>query len=255
MFPEERRLKISGFAKASGSVTTLEVARKFRVSIPTVRRDLALLESEGHLKRTHGGAIAANNSIDILSFHKRLERFSREKERIADYAVSLIKEGDTVILDTGTTTYKMARLIKARGLKDFTVITNSLEVVIELTPYKEVRCILLGGELRHKTLAFTGQLAIDNLKGFHADKLFLATSGIHLKKGFTELDEEEAWVKKKFLETAREKIAVADSSKIGKTAFARVCGVSALDMIITDAGIAPATKKGLKQKGVKVVVV
>ena len=255
MFPEERREKIGEFIKAASRTTTSAVARKFRASLPTIRRDMAVLKAAGLIKRTYGGAMAVAASIDLLSFEKRLQSFAREKERIAEYAVSLIETGNTIILDSGTTTYMMSSLIKRMGLKDFSVITNSLKVALELAPYPPVKCTLLGGTLKYKTLAFVGPLTIDNLKSFRVDKLFLGTSGLHSNKGLSEIDEEEMWVKRKFLETARQKIVLTDHSKIGQTTFARVCGIAAIDMIITDSEIAPRLKKELQRKAKKVVFV
>jgi DeoR family fructose operon transcriptional repressor len=234
IFPEERQNLIADFINGKGKATIHQLSRQFGVSIPTVRRDLSELETKNIIHRSHGGAVAKQRVLDEISFEKRMKRYYHEKLRIAKYAVSMIKEGDVVILDTGTTNYWIASLLKTK--KNITVITNSLKAAVELASNKDIKHILVGGSVHPDTFAMYGSLAIEDLRKFNADKVFIGAAGLHWQKGLTEAYEEESSVKKVFIEVSRKKIVVADHSKLGAVLFSFTAPLSKIDMVISDSG-------------------
>ncbi|MFH0807236.1 MAG: DeoR/GlpR transcriptional regulator, partial [Elusimicrobiota bacterium] len=158
---------------------------------------------------------------------------------------------DVIILDTGTTNYWIASLLKNR--KNITVITNSLKAAVELSSNKDIRHILIGGYILPETFSIYGPSAVEDIKKFNADKVFLGTTGIHWEKGLTEIYGEEASMKKIFLEISREKIVVTDHSKLGIVSFAHVAPLSKIDMVISDSGVDAKIKRKFENTGPKFV--
>jgi len=252
LFAEERQLAILRRLEAAGKVTVEELAAAFGVSTPTVRSDLSRLEERGLLRRTHGGAIGASSTLFEPPFSQREVMHRPEKRAIAALAATLVQEGDTILLDAGTTTCELA--LRLRPFRSLTVVTNSLENASVLMDSPGVQVILVGGLIQPRRRAALGPLAMRFLEPFHVDRAFLAFNGVDAEAGFTVVDFDAADVKRQMMARASEVVVLADSSKIGKTAFAAVAPLAAAHFLITDPGIAPEDRRRLQDAGLVVRV-
>jgi DeoR family fructose operon transcriptional repressor len=251
MFVEERHRAILERLRAAGKVTVEELTSAFRVSAPTVRADLARLEEQGLLQRTHGGAIRASATLFEPPYAQRQVMRHAEKRAIAKAAAARVKEGETVLLDAGTTTHEMALLLKERAR--LTVVTNSLANALALMENEGIQVILVGGSLQARRRATLGPLAVRFLEAFRVDRAFLAFNGIHPEAGFTVVDFDAAEIKRRMMECALETVVVADSGKIGQIAFAAAAPLSAADLLITDSGVDAEMRGQLEEKGLCVL--
>nr|WP_206708352.1 DeoR/GlpR family DNA-binding transcription regulator [Koleobacter methoxysyntrophicus] len=231
MFAEERKQKICQIIKSGRSVKVSELSRMFNVSESTIRRDLRDLEQEGAVIRTHGGALDVIHTNFEPSFAEKKNRYSTEKRQIALKALEFIEDGDTIILDAGTTTGEIAGLIDKR--KNITIVTNGINIAVEIAK-TGAEAILIGGTLRKETLALVGPIAQDNINRFRVDKVFLGVNGISIKDGVTTPNISEAQMKKMMVDVAKEVFIVADSSKFDKVTFSRIVSLDKIDFIITD---------------------
>ena len=175
-----------------------------------------------------------------------------EKAAIARKALEHINDGDTIILDSGSTTTEIAKLIS--GFKNLTVITNSLNIALILGVDTDINLVVTGGEFKAPTLSLTGQKAADFFEGLHVDKLFLATAGITLKAGLTYPSISDIVVKRAMIESANAVYLVADSSKIGKSSFASLGALSLIDFLITDSKITKDDINMLKRNDIKMIL-
>lgn len=233
MFAEERKTEILQLVKIGNPVTVTSLSQRFGVSESTVRRDLQELEDNGLIQRTHGGAISVQTGFE-MSFQEKEVCFLAEKQQIAALAASLVNDGETVLLDSGTTTLEVARLLRN---KKITVATNSMDIAQVFSDDANVETVVLGGTLRKNTRALVGYLTNDALRKMYFDKVFLATNGIDIEFGITTPNLTEAETKRYMLLAGKEKILVADHSKIGQRSLCRICGLEELDLLITDKGI------------------
>lgn len=235
MTANHRREKIYELIKEDGSAKVVDLAKIFKVTEPTIRQDLEKLEEDGLVIKEHGGAYLKNvesNVKDILLTHQ--ENLDK-KELIAQKCLEFIEPGDTIILDSGSTTSEIAK--KLKGFKNLTVITNALNIALILGPEPGIEVIVTGGEFKPPTLSLTGQKAADFFEGINAQKLFLATAGISLKAGLTYPSISDLVVKKAMIDAADFTYLVADSTKFGKSAFASLGALSLINSIITDSGV------------------
>jgi len=251
MFPEERKRRILERVRSGGSVTVQDLSQAFGVSESTIRRDLRELEQEGLLERTHGGAVAADPTRAEPSYAEKSDQNRAEKMAIARVAAGMVHDGASIILDAGTTTLEVARLLKDR--RDLTVVTNSYPIAAELAEAPGVEVIVTGGSVRGTTLALVGPLAERALEQVNVDITFLGTNGIDLERGLTTPTPAEASVKRRMIAAARKVVVVADSTKAGRVAFATVAPVSKMDMLITDRGMDPRLAGELMARGVQVL--
>ncbi len=224
----------------------------FKTSAVTIRRDLQVLEEVGVIKRVHGGAISHQALYSGIEFSEKEKTRIKEKERIANYAANLVKRGDVIIIDSGSTCLKFAQNL--RGFKDITVICNSLKVATELSK-SDVKIILTGGEMDTDSFTLFGPLANTTLANVSADKLFMGIDSIDLNVGLTTTNIYEARTCHDMMELAHEKILLADSSKFGRRSLAVVNKVDSLDVIITDAGLKEEDREKFRSKGIEVVIV
>lgn len=232
MLSEKRRQLILEIIAREGSVSVADLCNRFNVSEMTVRRDLRLLGDRGLLLRVHGGAVSGRGRSFEPPFMLRATERQAEKERIGKCAATLIKDGDSIALDVGTTTLEIARHLRDRT--DLTVITPSLPIVNLLASQPRIRVIITGGILRHGEQSLVGEVAVRTVKDFYVDKAFVGISGITSKEGLTEYNLEDAQVKKALIHFAKERIVVADASKFGQVAFAAVAPLNEIDKIVTD---------------------
>ncbi|MCK8828287.1 DeoR/GlpR family DNA-binding transcription regulator [Natroniella acetigena] len=250
MFAEERRTEIIGLTKEGKSVTVNDLCDKFDVSASTIRRDLQLLEKEGLLERTHGGAVAKGGAKFEPSFIEKETENIESKLAIGQQAAELISDGDTIIIDAGTTTTKLIDHLD--NYLNLTIITNAVNVAVKLAKSSH-EIILTGGNLKKKTLAMVGPCAEINLKRFNVDKVFLGTNSIDLEQGITTPDLVEANVKSLMVEVAQEVIVLADHTKFKEVAFINVVGLAEVDKIITDQKLEKEILKEYKQQ-VEIIV-
>jgi len=251
LFSDERKIGIVEFVKERKKATVAELTARFNASAATIRNDLRDLQNAGFLTRTHGGAMEKiQMGFEPDSLQKEVHNL-HQKKYIAAAALKLIQDGDKVILDTGTTTCELAKLLAEK--KDVTVLTNDLKIagILEHDPVTNI--ILLGGIVRinfHCTLAIQGK---DVLKGLMADKAFMGVNCFSLSRGATTPDIQHAETKISMIKAANKVILLFDSSKIGKISFAEFASLDDIDTIITD-HIDPNDKKLLEESGIEVII-
>ncbi len=235
-----------------GSVSVADLASTLAVSGATVRRDLHLLESQRLLARTHGGAVAQGVLYELPLRYKEARR-QGEKLRIARQAATLVGDGGAIGLTGGTTTTEVARALVDR--QRLTVVTNALNIASELAVRPNLKLVVTGGVARAESYELVGPIAEASLAGLNLDLVFLGVDGVSTEAGFTTHHEIEAHTNRALIDRARRVVVVADSSKIGRVAFARICQVDQVDELITDVGAAPAAVEALQERGVQVTTV
>lgn len=233
MFAEERHNKIIQFIKAGHPVKVIELSTLFAVSDATIRRDLQELENLGLIQRTHGGAVSPQLGSE-LSFHDREVSFLDAKRQIANTVANMIQDGETILLDAGTTTREIARALCGKRL---TVATNSMDVASVFSEESDIEVLLLGGIWRKSINSLVGPLTNSMIKRFHFDKVFLAANAVDFDFGVATQNIAEAETKRTMLEAGKASILVTDHSKFGLRNFSKICNVDELSMIITDSGI------------------
>jgi DeoR/GlpR family transcriptional regulator of sugar metabolism len=244
LLPNERRKWILDQLSKDEKIDIDQLAEQCRVSAMTIRRDLSLLEEEEKIIRTFGGAILNKPLIVETPFLTKEGKYSRQKRRIAEKAMSLVSDHSTILLDSGTTTLEIARLLKEK--KNLTVITNDIKIAAELMD-SEVKVIVAGGELQNNVGALFGPITEQILKNIHVDLFFLGAHAVHLDAGITVTTFEKASIKKLMIEAAGTTWLVADSSKFDQKSFTKVCDLSSLDGVITDDGLPEADREKLNE--------
>lgn len=252
MLPNQRRDKILELLQEDGSAKVLDLARLFKVTEPTIRQDLEKLEKDNLIIREHGGAYLKNVKDQVGAFSLAHQENLDKKELIAAKCLEFIESGDTIILDSGSTTTEIAK--KLKGFKNLTVITNALNIALMLGVEPGIEVIVTGGEFKPPTLSLTGQKAADFFKGLNAQKLFLATAGISLKAGLTYPSISDLVVKKAMIDAAEITYLVADSTKMSKAAFASLGALSLIDYIITDNGIDIKHQQVFKDNDIQLII-
>ncbi len=250
---EERRRAIIELLQRERRVLVADLAQQFRTSEVTVRKDLDALHVRGLIQRTHGGALPARDGAledPSLSEKERLHR--KEKLRIAAAAARLVSEGQVVILDSGTTTIEIARVL--RNLQNLTVITNAVNIAAELAR-SSVEVILTGGVVRKNSFSLVGPIAEETLRRLSADILFLGVDGFDVRHGLTTPNLPEASVNRTMIEIAKRTVAVCDSSKFGRRSLSLIGPPTCLHQVITDKGISKSDLDALKKAGINVTLV
>jgi DeoR/GlpR family transcriptional regulator of sugar metabolism len=227
----ERRKLIETEVLDKGKIDIEDLEKMLGVSAMTIRRDLMHLEKENKLIRTHGGAVPVKRIIDETSYENKEKQYLEEKKAIAAHAATIVRPGDTIILDSGTTTHEIARVLKNR--ENLTVITNDILIAAEFLN-TQVHVVVTGGELQNQVGAMFGPHTESLLEDIHVDLLFLGTHAVHPAAGITAPTLEKAKVKRLMVQAAEKTWLVADHSKFGKSSFASVCRLEALQGIITN---------------------
>ena len=225
-----------------------DLSEQLGVSPATIRRDLVRLEEEGRLTRVHGGAVADEGD---QPFAEVAEVRVAEKDAIAATAAALIEDGQSVLLDIGTTAYRLARQLHGRRL---TVITSNLVVYEELADDEGIVLVLLGGMVRREYRSLVGFLTEDSLRQLHADWVFLGTSGVRPGGQVMDTTVVEVPVKRAMIAAGERIVLLADAAKFPGTGMAKVCGPEDLDVVVTDAELSAAMRLVLEEAGVRVVV-
>lgn len=231
MLPHERYQKLTEYLKKHGIIKIEHMTRLFDISIETARRDLTYLEKKGIVKKIYGGATLLENGTKEPDTSERLSKNLEEKAAIGRKCAEFINDGDSILIEVGTTTLQVAKALKAK--KNLTVITNSIHVVNELMD-TDFGLYIIGGRIRHGEGSISGAISIIELENFHINKAIISAGGITVGRGLSDYNIEEALVRKKVIDQSREVIVVADSSKFGQDVLSHICPLSDVDLIITD---------------------
>ena len=251
----QRRQEIGRMLKERGSVQVPDLAQQYDVSTVTIRKDLRFLELQGMATRSYGGAIRKENiQVDTeITIDRKQSLHAEEKFNIGKAAADLVNSGDSIILDSGSTTIHIAANLKDK--EDVTIVTNGLNVVNELSQYEQLNVMLLGGTLRRKNMSFFGNYAENTLKDLHVDKLFLGVDGFHMERGITTHFEAEALLNRVMCKVASEIIVVTDSSKFGHVCLHKILEPAGITKVVTDSNIPSDYLEGLKRLGIEVILV
>lgn len=252
MHQHERHTFIVDRARRQNRVDVTELAITLDVTPETIRRDLTALERHGLLRRVHGGAIAIERYGFEPTLESRTGHHQEEKRRIAEKAATLVPDSGVVLLDAGTTTGAIAELLPHRD--ELTVVTDSLSIATVLARRTDVKLHVLGGRVRHRTLAAVGPWADHALAGVHIDVAFIGTNGLSVARGLSTPDAAEAGTKRAMIEATARTVVVCDHSKVGTNHFHRFGALSAVDTIVTDSGLDAETVAELEAEGPEVLL-
>jgi DeoR family transcriptional regulator of aga operon len=252
----QRRAQIAELVRQSGAARVADLAERFQVSEVTIRNDLVQLEKQGQLIRDRGGALPLDHAREItslLAVEQRAHLQIAEKQRIARAAAQLVSPGDTILMDAGTTVVEMAPHLA--GITPLTVVTNALNVALEVATKTDARIILLGGNFSRESSSTLGSLAEQTLGELRVQKAFLGTQAFDLEHGLTDTTMEIAQVKRAMIRAARRVILLMDSTKLGHSGFIKVAPLTAVQMLITDTGLPEVARLEIERLGVEVQTV
>ena len=249
----DRRVKIINLLESKGQVKISQLSNQFKVSEVTIRNDLKHLQDKGLIFRTRGGGISTHNLNLDIKISQKVKINSKEKQLIGQKAASLIKENETIMLDSGTTTIEIAKNLNS--FKSITVVSNALDIVNQLIDKSNVQIIMLGGFYRAPSNSLIGPIAEANTSNIFCDKLFLGVDSISSEFGVSTPLIEEAQLNRLMINISKEVIVVTDSSKFNRRGFALIAPISKINTLITDSGIPEVEKENLEKAGVKIIVV
>jgi DeoR family fructose operon transcriptional repressor len=241
---DERQKALLDHLGETGTGSIDKLCQRFQVSEMTIRRDLSELEREGLLIRTHGGAKLKESAFFEVSFAAKVFQFVKEKKQIAERAAEMVRDGDCIIIDSGTTTGHLAKCLKDRRI---TVLTNALNVASDLIECRRITLHFCGGLLRPGPVAAVGSLAARFFESFRCDRLFLGLEGVDAEGILTVPDLEEAMVKQSMMRTSREVIVLADHSKLGRNTLGVIGALSSTAALITGEKADPSILSALQQ--------
>lgn len=253
IFVEERRERILAMLAKQKRVTIAELSKTFNLGEATIRRDLNEMEARGLILRTHGGAIPADNAAEEVAFKVRENRNKDEKERIARFISQIVRNGETLMLDGGSTTLAIVHALKTKN--NLVLVTNSPLLANEMVGVNGSQVILTGGELQDKTYVTVGPVAEHTLSQFRADRVIVGMSAMMPDEGFFTVNHYEAEIKRAMIKSGKEVIVAMDSSKVGKITFSFVTDFSHIDKLIIDDGVSPEIIEKIEKQGVEVIVV
>jgi DeoR/GlpR family transcriptional regulator of sugar metabolism len=240
MFARERQQQIHRLVGEHGRVLVAELAERFGVSEQTIRKDLLILEQEGRVVRTHGGAIAVERGRPELGFDVRRRLEADGKARIGATAATFVEDGETIAFDASTTALEVAKQLRAQGgWRSLTVITNGLRIAEELAGQDGITILMPGGSMRWEALSVVGPWGDGFFRRINIARAFLGAAGFTLQAGLTDATEEEAQIKRAMVASSMEVTAIVDHTKWGRAALATFCRTDRLARVVTD-GPAPA---------------
>ncbi|MBD8388570.1 DeoR/GlpR family DNA-binding transcription regulator [Dysgonomonas sp. BGC7] len=248
---KERRAHILHKLESNPNVSVSQLSKEFLVSEVTIRKDLNELKRRNLLTRVRGGAIKhpdKGDMVDVEIDRKSLFHY-KEKQAIGRLAASLINENETILIDSGSTTLEIAKNLDS--FKNLTIITNAVNIAIELAKYKRFNIIMLGGFIRDSSLSTVGSIAESILKIFYCDKLFLGVDSISIDKGLSTTNIEEANINQTMMSISKQTIAVFDSSKFNKRNFAFIAPMDKIDTIVTDDNINREQRSQIKAMNIQ----
>lgn len=252
MRKQERHELIYSMVQAAGRVRVSDLSTEMAVSEMTVRRDLEELEEQGRLLRVHGGAASATSRSFEPGFAARSQLNVEAKRQIGVATAALIRDGEALIIDAGTTTLHVAAAL--RPDLHVRAMALSLRVADVLADMANVTLMIPGGVVRPKERSFVGGMTVSTFDDLTFDTVILTTGGVDVDAGVTEYEFDDAQTKRAALNSARRKIIVADSSKLGAVAFVRLCPIDQIDILVTDSGAPAAQVAALQSAGVDVIL-
>jgi DeoR family transcriptional regulator, aga operon transcriptional repressor len=254
--PDGRRERMLALIKEREFVRVGELRDRFGISEVTVRSDLAALADRGEIHRLRGGAIPRAALGQERPFEESETSYALEKLAIGEAAAELVGDGESVLIDVGTTAVAAARALAARSeLRDVVVFTNGIATALALEPaIPRMAVIVLGGTLRPLQHSLVDPLAAHILDQISANTLLLGCNGVHPTGGITNINLPEAQIKRRMVKAARRRIVVADGSKIGRIELAHVCGVDQVEVLVTDESASPAVLASIREHGCEVVI-
>ena len=242
----------------SGEITVEQMAKAFGVSTSTIRRDLRDLERQGLLRRMHGGAVTVEPALyepfrHVSSFGEQEQQYAAEKRRIGLAGAEMIADGEIVSIGAGTTTTQVARGIRHR--KNITVVTNAVNIAMELSHRNDLKIFMSGGFLSADWFALVGPAAIHSVSEMFVDKIFVGVDGIHPEHGLTTNYPDQAAIHRQMIRQARYRIVVADHRKLGVTGAALIWPTNEIDLLITDKGASKTALASFVNRGLKILKV
>jgi DeoR family transcriptional regulator, aga operon transcriptional repressor len=253
LLTEQRRRSVLDLVDQDGQVTVGDLVKRFAISAVTVRSDLDALASIGAVVRSHGGAVRRLELTQDYPLRTKETLHRDEKTRIGKAAAELVRAGETIILDSGTTTAEIAQQLKKMKVQSLTVITNALNIGMELADVPGISLIMIGGLLRPVSCSFVGPQAEAMMNEFHADRLFLAVDGFDLENGPSTPDVLEAQLNNVMIRSAREVNVVTDFSKLGRRSVSRIGPYNRIRRLITDSRAPREFTEELRRRGIEVI--
>jgi len=249
---KNRQITILGMLNSSNKLLIKDLLTVFEVSEMTLRRDIETLLKKGVIKKVKGGIVRNFKDSSDIPFDIRNERKSVEKIAIAKKAASLIQEGETIVIDNGTTALAFANEIKE--INNLTVVTASLRVAWTLSDRSNIKLILLGGTVKNGELSTYSKVGLETYENLFPDTFVMGVSAINIESGITDFDIDDATIKMKAIRASTRTIVIADETKIGKTAFAKIADLNAIDIIITNKSLPKQILTELQLKNVSVIL-
>ena len=246
-----RRQRILELLAQDGQVKVTQLSELFHTTPVTIRSDLAALEKDGYLKRVTGGAVQTVRNFYTMDAQQRKNYNSEAKAAVAKAAAELIDDGDTLLINSGTTTLLIAAELKKRN--SLNIVTNSMAVAVELASCPTFRVLLLGGEVNAQYSFSYGNTALEQLSRYKADKAILSIDGIHSQAGITTYHAEESPICRMMMERSHETIVAADFSKFGFESFSNIADIQSADYYVTNKTADPGTVASIKELGKKVI--
>ena len=248
MLAIERRREILARMRIDGKVIVSELARDFDVTEETIRRDLDRLDKEGLVSKTYGGAVAKQTSAMDLPYNVRESANIEQKQIIADKIARLIQDGERVMLDSSSTALYVLRKLKDK--KNLTIITNSVKILIELAEKSDWTVLSTGGVLKQNALSLNGSSAEKMIHTYHVDTAICSCKGLDMQLGVMDSNEQDTLIKQAMLESAERRILAVDSEKFDKKSFVRVCGLSSVDVLVTDQAPTSAWRRFCSERNI-----
>ncbi len=253
MLAEERRAILHSKLREDGYVQVTELADEIGISSATIRRDLIMLEKEGVCIRKRGGAVRTAHGVTMeIPYEIKRRRNTEEKSRIALAAINFVENGDTILLDAGSTIYSLALLLHNK--ERLTVVTHDLNIAVKLATNPNIKLICTGGIARENVFTLEGTQVTDFIRTLRVDKTFLGADAIHTDGVISNVNIEEVPIKQAMVNAADKVILLTDSSKFAVTGFAKVCDIADVDQIITDQGISKDQLEMINKRNVNVIV-
>lgn len=250
---EQRRNRIIEIITDENMVRVGDLSSRFEISEVTIRNDLAELEKAGHLNRVRGGAVSTNKSYIDMSILERLSTHEAEKKKIAAYIASIVNQGDTLFINSGTTSIYVAKEIK--NIRNLFIVTNSILIAQELNSSQNSNVILLGGNIEAQYQFTYGDDTVEQLAKYRADKFIFTCDGISAKAGITTYHPPEFAVNKAFIKNTNSTVCIADYSKIGKVSRIRLGGIDTADTLVTNQNANEKEVALMKKSGLEIILV
>lgn len=251
MLPIERKNEILSKLMIDGKVVVSDLSVMYGVTEETIRRDLEKLEAEGFAKKTYGGAVKSDSMTVDLPYTVRKLTNVNSKKYIAEKIGSLIQDGDTILLDASTTALFTVKSIFHK--KNLTIITNSVEILLDLPVGNDWKVISTGGTYHQDSMSFRSLSAITAIENFHVDIAVMSCKGFDVQKGITDTSEDSAELKKAFVRNSKKCILAVDYTKFDKVSFVKVCNTEDVDMVVTDTAPSDKWITELDKKGIELI--